>query len=80
MAYVWSEDLHTITRVTQALRAGTVWVNTPLVREVRAPFGGYKASGIGRDGVRECMDFFTEQKTTQIPISKLSLARLGAPS
>ena len=80
VAYVWSDDLHTITRVSQALRAGTVWVNTPLVREVRAPFGGYKASGIGRDGVRECMDFFTEKKTTQIPISKLSLARLGAPA
>lgn len=80
VAYVWSEDLHTITRVTQALRAGTVWVNTPLVREVRAPFGGYKASGVGRDGVRESLDFFTEQKTTQIPVSKLSLARLGAGS
>lgn len=80
VAYVWSEDLHTITRATQALRAGTVWVNTPLVREVRAPFGGYKASGIGRDGVRECLDFFTEQKTTQIPVSKLSLAKLGAGS
>ena len=80
VAYVWSEDLHTITRVTQALRAGTVWVNTPLVREVRAPFGGYKSSGVGRDGVREFLDFFTEQKTTQIPINKLSLARLGAGS
>ena len=80
VAYVWSEDLHTITRVTQALRAGTVWVNTPLVREVRAPFGGYKSSGVGRDGVREFLDFFTERKTTQIPINKLSLARLGAGS
>ncbi|MCY4477863.1 MAG: aldehyde dehydrogenase [Gammaproteobacteria bacterium] len=80
VAYVWSEDLHTITRATQALRAGTVWVNTPLVREVRAPFGGYKSSGVGRDGVRDCLDFFTEQKTTQIPVGKLSLARLGAGS
>ena len=78
VAYVWSDNLHTITRVSQALRAGTVWVNTPLVREVRAPFGGYKASGIGRDGVRENMDFYTEQKTTQIPVGKLSLPQLGA--
>lgn len=77
VGYLWSSNVQTVMRVSQGVRAGTIWVNTPLTREVRAPFGGFKESGIGRDSARASLDFFTEQKTTTIPIEKLTLRRLG---
>jgi acyl-CoA reductase-like NAD-dependent aldehyde dehydrogenase len=76
--YVWSEDLNTVMRCSREIRAGTVWVNTPMMRELRAPFGGYKESGIGRDGPFSSLDFFTELKTTIIPIDAVSMHRYGA--
>jgi acyl-CoA reductase-like NAD-dependent aldehyde dehydrogenase len=76
--YVWSEDLHTVMRCSREIRAGTVWVNTPMMRELRAPFGGYKESGIGRDGPFSSLDFFTELKATIIPIDGVAMHRYGA--
>ncbi len=78
VAYVWSRDLATVMRVSREVRAGTIWVNTPMMRELRAPFGGYKESGIGRDGPRTSLDFFTELKATTIPIDPVNMAKLGA--
>ncbi len=75
--YVWSEDLHTVMRCSRDIRAGTVWVNTPLMRELRAPFGGFKESGIGRDGPQASLEFFTELKSTIIPIDPVTLPRYG---
>jgi hypothetical protein len=60
------------------LAAGTVWVNTPMMRELRAPFGGYKQSGVGRDGPTSSVEFFTELKATTIPIDPVTMARFGA--
>jgi len=76
--YVWSEDLNTVMRCSREIRAGTVWVNTPMMRELRAPFGGYKESGIGRDGPTSSMDFCTELKATIIPIDAPVMHRYGA--
>jgi acyl-CoA reductase-like NAD-dependent aldehyde dehydrogenase len=76
-AYVWSDDLATVMRCVRDLRAGTVWVNTPLMRELRAPFGGYKDSGMGRDGPGGSVEFFTEQKATIVPIDAPTLRRMG---
>jgi 5-carboxymethyl-2-hydroxymuconic-semialdehyde dehydrogenase len=76
--YVWTRDVTKALAVSQRIRAGTVWVNSPVVRELRAPFGGYKQSGIGRDGMAASMDFFTEQKTTSVPLEKLTLRAIGA--
>jgi acyl-CoA reductase-like NAD-dependent aldehyde dehydrogenase len=53
-------------------------VNTSMVRELRAPFGGYKQSGVGRDGATASVEFFTEQKTTTIPVGPVPLPVLGA--
>jgi len=78
VGYVWSEHLPTAMKVSQAIRAGTIWVNTPLTRELRAPFGGYKNSGIGRDSAQDCMMFFTEAKTTTIPLQDFPMAKWGA--
>ena len=77
--YVWSEDLHTVMRCSRDIRAGTVWVNTPMMRELRAPFGGYKESGIGRDGPQASLEFFTELKSTIIPIDPVKMHRYGVP-
>ena len=77
VAYVWAGDLGVVMRASRELRAGTVWVNTTMVRELRAPFGGYKQSGVGRDGATSSVEFFTEQKTTTIPIEPAPLPRFG---
>jgi acyl-CoA reductase-like NAD-dependent aldehyde dehydrogenase len=77
VAYVWANDLGVVMRASRDLRAGTVWINTTMVRELRAPFGGYKQSGVGRDGATSSAEFFTEQKTTTIPIDCAPLPRFG---
>jgi acyl-CoA reductase-like NAD-dependent aldehyde dehydrogenase len=78
VGYVWSDDLHTTMRCSREIRTGTIWVNTPLMRELRAPFGGYKESGVGRDGPFSSVDFFTELKSTIIPIDPPAIHRYGA--
>jgi len=49
-------------RVASVLKAGTVWINCWLVRDIRVPFGGMKDSGVGREGGLYSMRFFTEPK------------------
>jgi acyl-CoA reductase-like NAD-dependent aldehyde dehydrogenase len=77
VAYAWTEDLETALRARSELRAGTVWINTPLMRDLHAPFGGYKHSGIGRTGGFEGIHFFTETKTTTIATTAMDFRKLG---
>jgi len=64
IVYTASEDrAH---RVGSGIRAGTVWVNTFLVRDLTAPFGGCRISGIGREGGDYALDFHSDLKTLQI--------------
>lgn len=79
-AYIWADDLPTVMRARRLLRAGTIWVNTPMARDLRAPFGGYKQSGIGRDGLPGSIELFTEEKSTLIPNAPLTLPKLGMGS
>jgi acyl-CoA reductase-like NAD-dependent aldehyde dehydrogenase len=53
-------------RMGRAVRAGTVWVNTFLVRDLTAPFGGCRISGIGREGGDYALEFHADLKTLQI--------------
>jgi betaine-aldehyde dehydrogenase/5-carboxymethyl-2-hydroxymuconic-semialdehyde dehydrogenase len=53
-------------RVARAIRAGTVWVNTFLVRDLTAPFGGIGISGIGREGGDHALDFYSDLETLQV--------------
>jgi len=53
-------------RVGRSVRAGTTWVNSFLVRDLTAPFGGMGISGIGREGGDYALDFYSELKTLQI--------------
>ena len=63
---VWTNDLRRGQRVTSLIHAGLLWVNCWYVRDLRTPFGGAKASGIGREGGRHSFDFYTEAKTITI--------------
>ena len=60
---VCTRDVRRAHRVAARLHTGTVWVNAWSIRDPRVPFGGYKASGIGREGGIHSLDFFTELKT-----------------
>lgn len=59
---VWTSDLDTAHRVAREVRTGTMWVNCWFIRDLRAPFGGYKDSGVGREGGDYSYEFFTESK------------------
>ena len=61
-ATVWTTNLKKAHRVADEIHAGIVWVNSWLVRDLRTPFGGVKASGVGREGGWEALKFFTEPK------------------
>lgn len=59
-ATVWTRDLARAHRAGARLDAGLVWVNTWFLRDLRTPFGGVKTSGIGREGGRHSLDFYSE--------------------
>lgn len=61
-ATLWTQNLDRTMRMTKEIHAGIVWVNTWLLRDLRTPFGGQKASGVGREGGFEALRFFTEPK------------------
>jgi aminomuconate-semialdehyde/2-hydroxymuconate-6-semialdehyde dehydrogenase len=61
-AMLFTENLSRAHRVAAALDVGTVWVNCFFIRDLRAPFGGQKASGVGREGGNFSREFFTEPK------------------
>ena len=63
---VWTQNLNRAHRVAERISTGTVWVNCWLVRDLRVPFGGMKASGVGREGGIEALHFFTEAKNVCI--------------
>jgi acyl-CoA reductase-like NAD-dependent aldehyde dehydrogenase len=65
-AILYTSSAERANRIGRALRAGTVWVNSFLVRDLTAPFGGIGISGIGREGGDYALDFYSDLKTLQI--------------
>jgi aminomuconate-semialdehyde/2-hydroxymuconate-6-semialdehyde dehydrogenase len=65
-ATLWTNDLKRTIRMSNQIQAGIVWVNTWMMRDLRTPFGGVKASGVGREGGFEALRFFTEAKNVCI--------------
>ena len=65
-AGIWTKDVQKAHRVARAIRAGTVWINSYNSYDSGAPFGGFKASGFGRDLGREALDGYLETKTVWV--------------
>lgn len=75
--YVWTNDLSRALRVTDKLEAGMIWVNSENVRHLPTPFGGVKASGIGRDGGDWSFEFYMEQKHIGLAMGRHHIPQLG---
>lgn len=67
-AAVWTKDIEKAMRISNSVRAGTVWVNCYDVFDAAAPFGGFKQSGIGRELGEYGLEEYTEVKTVTIKI------------
>lgn len=65
-ATLWTSDLDRTMRLSKKIDAGVVWVNCWLMRDLRTPFGGFKNSGVGREGGLESLRFFSEPKNVCI--------------
>jgi 5-carboxymethyl-2-hydroxymuconic-semialdehyde dehydrogenase len=76
--YVWTNDVTRALRFSNALEAGMIWVNSENVRHLPTPFGGVKASGIGRDGGQWSFEFYMEQKNVAFALGQHKIMRLGA--
>ncbi len=66
---VWTKDLSKANKMAQELKAGIVWINCWLVRDLRTPFGGVKNSGVGREGGYYALQFFTEPTNVCISLN-----------
>ena len=77
-AYLWTGDMMRAHRIAQAIESGLVWINSHNVRDLRAPFGGSKASGIGREGGHYSFDFYTELTTIHVALGQHPIPKLGA--
>ena len=67
-ASVWTSSLKCAHRVSEKLDSGMVWVNTWLLRDLRVPFGGMKESGVGREGGKHSLSFFSESRNVCIKL------------
>jgi aminomuconate-semialdehyde/2-hydroxymuconate-6-semialdehyde dehydrogenase len=65
-ATIWTSNISRAHQMAEEIQAGVVWINCWLLRDLRTPFGGMKASGVGREGGLEALRFFTEAKNVCI--------------
>ncbi|MGQ7787037.1 5-carboxymethyl-2-hydroxymuconate semialdehyde dehydrogenase [Nesterenkonia sp. K-15-9-6] len=70
-AYIWTNDLKRSHNIAQAVEAGMVWLNSNNVRDLRTPFGGVKASGLGHEGGYRSLDFYTDQQAVHINLGEV---------
>jgi len=75
--YVWTSDITRAMRFTEKLEAGMIWVNSENVRHLATPFGGVKASGIGRDGGDWSFEFYMETKHIGFATGAHGIPKLG---
>ena len=68
-AAVWTKDISKAHAIANSVRAGTVWVNCYDVFDAAAPFGGFKASGLGRELGEKALDNYTELKTVTVSLA-----------
>lgn len=76
-AYLWTNDLKRAHNFAQAIEAGMVWLNSNNVRDLRTPFGGVKASGLGHEGGYRSIDFYTDQQAVHITLGEVHNPTFG---
>ena len=76
-AYLWTNDLKRAHTFAQDVEAGMVWLNSNNVRDLRTPFGGVKASGLGHEGGYRSIDFYTDQQAIHIALDDAHSPRFG---
>jgi len=76
-AYIWTNDLKRAHNFAQSVEAGMVWLNSNNVRDLRTPFGGVKASGLGHEGGYRSVDFYTDQQAVHIALGKVHNPSFG---
>jgi 5-carboxymethyl-2-hydroxymuconic-semialdehyde dehydrogenase len=77
-AYVWTSDIGRGHRLARNLDAGMIWINSENNRHLPTPFGGMKASGIGRDGGDYSFDFYMETKNVCVALGTHRVPVLGS--
>ncbi|ACQ79128.1 5-carboxymethyl-2-hydroxymuconate semialdehyde dehydrogenase [Beutenbergia cavernae DSM 12333] len=77
-AYVWTNDLVRAHTFAQRVEAGMVWLNSHNVRDLRTPFGGIKASGVGHEGGYTSLDFYTHRQAVHVSLGDVHTPRFGA--
>lgn len=77
-AYVWTSNFERAHRVSHSIEAGMVWVNSHNVRDLRTPFGGVKASGLGHEGGYRSLDFYSHQQAVHLTLGDVHTTRFGA--
>jgi 5-carboxymethyl-2-hydroxymuconic-semialdehyde dehydrogenase len=76
--YIWTRDVGRAHRVARDLEAGMIWINSENVRHLPTPFGGMKASGIGRDGGDYSFDFYMETKNVAVAYDTHNVPKIGS--
>jgi 5-carboxymethyl-2-hydroxymuconic-semialdehyde dehydrogenase len=76
-AYVWTSDLKRAHTFAQAIETGMVWLNSHNVRDLRTPFGGIKASGLGHEGGYRSIGFYTREQAVHIALGNVHTVRFG---
>ncbi|MFB6286421.1 MAG: 5-carboxymethyl-2-hydroxymuconate semialdehyde dehydrogenase [Candidatus Bipolaricaulia bacterium] len=76
-AYVWTKDTERAHRLSGAIEAGMVWVNSQNVRHLPTPFGGMKHSGISREGGHHAFEFYTDVKNVCVPLGEHHIPKFG---
>ncbi|GAA4384152.1 5-carboxymethyl-2-hydroxymuconate semialdehyde dehydrogenase [Tsukamurella soli] len=76
-AYIWTSKLERAHLFAQSVESGMVWLNSHNVRDLRSPFGGVKASGLGHEGGYRSLDFYSDQQAVHITLGDVHTARFG---
>ncbi|WP_413797133.1 5-carboxymethyl-2-hydroxymuconate semialdehyde dehydrogenase [Streptomyces iranensis] len=79
-AYIWTTNLQRGHRIAHAVESGMVWINSHNVRDLRTPFGGVKASGVGREGGAHSIDFYSDSKIVHVALGEVHVPTFGGGS
>ncbi|MCU1575043.1 MAG: 5-carboxymethyl-2-hydroxymuconate semialdehyde dehydrogenase [Micrococcaceae bacterium] len=77
-AYLWTTNLTRAHTFAHNVEAGMVWLNSHNVRDLRTPFGGVKASGLGHEGGYRSIDFYTHQQAVHITLGTVHTPKFGS--